>query len=51
MVPFFCGREGFVLSNPFSPDFKEVVITEEQNEIKTEITEKIDVKIKIERAG
>ena len=39
------------MSNPFSPDFKEIVVTEEQNVIKTEITEKIDVKIKIERAG
>lgn len=39
------------MSNPFSPDFKEVVVSEVKSEIKSEITEKIDMKIKIERAG
>ena len=37
------------MSNPFSPDFKEIVIDEGKNEIKSEISEKIDAKIKIDR--
>lgn len=37
------------MSNPFSPDFKEIVIAEEKNEIKSEITEKMDMKIEFEK--
>ena len=39
------------MSNPFFLDFKEVVVSDVQREIKAETTEKIDAKIKVERAG
>ena len=39
------------MSNIFSPELKEMVISEVQSESKIEIAEKIDVKIKIERVG
>lgn len=39
------------MNNPFSPDFREISVSEAQGEIKTAVTEKIDVKIKIERVN
>lgn len=39
------------MSNLFFPHFKEIAVLEEQKEIKAEITERIDAKIKIEKIG